>query len=72
MNNSLLEVEVHRMSDGSILLSLEGASYITYMKDEVDKYRVVISGRTCEFDKENDPTKLRWVDTCAYVRVRVC
>ncbi|XP_064397695.1 acetyl-CoA carboxylase-like isoform X2 [Halichondria panicea] len=59
MNGSLLEVEVHCLSDGSLLLSLDGASYTTYMREEVDKYRVVVSGRTCEFDKENDPTKLR-------------
>ena len=59
MNNSLLEVEVHCMSDGSLLLSLDG-TYTTFMKEEVDKFRVVISGQTCEFDKENDPTKLRY------------
>ena len=59
MNQSLLEVEVHRLSDGSLLLSLNGASYTTYMKEEVDKYRVVVSGRTCVFEKENDPRILR-------------
>ena len=59
MNGSLLEVEVHPLTDGSLLLSLDGASYTTYLKEEVDKYRVVISGRTCVFNKENDPTKLR-------------
>lgn len=59
MNKSLLEVEVHRMSDGSLLLSLDGSSHNTYMKEEVDKYRVVIGGKTCVFQKENDPTNLR-------------
>jgi len=59
MNNSILEVEVHCMSDGSLLLSLDGCSHITYMKEEVDKYRVVIGGKTCVFEKENDPTNLR-------------
>ena len=59
MNGSVLEVEVHCLSDGSLLISLDEASYTTYMREEVDKYRVVVSGRTCEFDKENDPTKLR-------------
>ncbi len=47
------------MSDGSLLLSLDGSSYTTYMKEEVDKYRVVIGGRTCVFEKENDPHILR-------------
>ena len=59
LNQSLLEVEVHRLSDGSLLLALNGASYTTYMKEEVDKYRVVVSGRTCVFEKENDPRILR-------------
>ena len=49
------------MSDGSLLLSLDGASHTTYMKEEVDKYRVVIGGKTCVFEKENDPTKLRYM-----------
>ena len=48
------------MSDGSLLLSLDGASHTTYMREEVDKYRVVIGGKTCVFEKENDPTKLRY------------
>ena len=60
MNNSFLEVEVHRMTDGTLLLSLNGASYTTYFKEEVDKYQVVISGRTCTFEKENDPQVLRY------------
>lgn len=59
MNSSMLEIEVHRMSDGSLLLSYNGTSYNTYLKEEVDKYRVVISGKTCVFDKENDPRVLR-------------
>ena len=60
MNDSILEVEVHRMTDGSLLLSLDGSSHITYMKEEVDKYRIVIGGKTCVFEKENDPTNLRY------------
>lgn len=29
------------------------------MKEEVDRYRIVIGNQTCVFDKENDPTILR-------------
>ena len=36
----------------------DGSSHVTYMKEEVDKYRVVIGGKTCVFEKENDPTNL--------------
>lgn len=59
MNGSFKEVDVHRLSDGGMLLSLEGASYTTYMKEEVDRYRIVIGNQTCIFDKENDPSLFR-------------
>ena len=59
MNNSFKEVEVHRLSDGGMLLSFEGSSYTTYMKEEVDRYRIVIGNQTCVFEKENDPSLLR-------------
>lgn len=50
---------MHRLSDGGILLSVDGASFTTYMKEEVDRYRIVIGNQTCVFEKENDPTLLR-------------
>lgn len=59
MNNSYREVEVHRMSDGGLLLSLDGASFTTYMREEVDRYRIVIGNQTCIFEKDNDPSLLR-------------
>lgn len=59
MNDSFKDVEVHRLSDGGMLVSLEGASYTTYVKEEVDRYRVVIGNQTCVFEKENDPSVLR-------------
>jgi len=59
MNNSYKEVEVHRMSDGGLLLSLDGASYTTYMREEVDRYRIIIGNQTCIFEKDNDPSLLR-------------
>ncbi|XP_065065476.1 acetyl-CoA carboxylase-like isoform X2 [Rhopilema esculentum] len=59
MNDSTVEVEVHRLSDGGLLVSHDGNGYTTYMKEEVDGYRIVIQGKTCVFRKENDPTVLR-------------
>ena len=59
MNDSLLQLEVHKMSDGSLLLSLHGASHTTYVKEEAEGYRIVIGGKTCVFEKENDPRVLR-------------
>ncbi|XP_078277863.1 acetyl-CoA carboxylase 2 isoform X2 [Rhinoraja longicauda] len=59
MNDSHVEIDVHRLSDGGLLLSYGGNSYTTYMKDEIDKYRITIGNKTCVFEKEKDPTVLR-------------
>nr|UXL88908.1 acetyl-CoA carboxylase-like 6 isoform 3 [Potamotrygon motoro] len=58
MNDSHIEIDVHRLSDGGLLLSYDGNSYTTYMKEEIDKYRITIGNKTCVFDKEKDPTVL--------------
>ncbi|XP_063545623.1 acetyl-CoA carboxylase [Cydia strobilella] len=59
MNGSFKELEFHKLTDGGTLLSVDGASYTTYLKDEVDKYRIVIGNQTVVFEKEKDPSKLR-------------
>lgn len=59
MNGSCVEVDVHRLSDGGLLLSYDGSSYTTYMKEEVDRYRITIGNKTCVFEKENDPSVMR-------------
>ncbi|XP_044144047.1 acetyl-CoA carboxylase 1 isoform X2 [Bufo gargarizans] len=59
MNNSCVEVDVHRLSDGGLLLSYDGSSYTTYIKEEIDRYRITIGNKTCVFEKENDPSILR-------------
>ncbi|XP_053219260.1 acetyl-CoA carboxylase 2 isoform X2 [Podarcis raffonei] len=58
MNNTHIEIDVHRLNDGGLLLSYDGNSYTTYMKEETDRYRITIGNKTCDFEKENDPTLL--------------
>ena len=58
-NNSYIDLEAHRLSDGGLLLSFDGSSHTTYMKEQVDSYRITIGNRTCVLNKENDPTVLR-------------
>jgi acetyl-CoA carboxylase/biotin carboxylase 1 len=41
-----------------ILLSVDGSSFTTYMREEVDRYRIGIGNQTCVFEKENDPSLL--------------
>uniref|UniRef100_A0A8C1JZQ7 acetyl-CoA carboxylase n=1 Tax=Cyprinus carpio TaxID=7962 RepID=A0A8C1JZQ7_CYPCA len=59
MNDSDIEVDVHRLSDGGLLLSYGGSSYTTYMKEEIDSYRITVGNKTHVFEKERDPTVLR-------------
>ena len=59
MNDSYVEAEAHRMKDGGILINLGGSSYLTFLKEEVDSYRIVVNNKTCVFQKENDPSILR-------------
>uniref|UniRef100_A0A8C2Z2T2 acetyl-CoA carboxylase n=1 Tax=Cyclopterus lumpus TaxID=8103 RepID=A0A8C2Z2T2_CYCLU len=59
LNGSNIEIDVHRLSDGGLLLCYDGSSHITYMKEEVDSYRVTVGNKTCVFVKETDPTMLR-------------
>ena len=51
----------NRLTDGGLLISLDGSSHTTYMKEEVSGYRVIIGNKTCVFEKENDPSVLRFV-----------
>ncbi|XP_022661132.1 acetyl-CoA carboxylase-like isoform X3 [Varroa destructor] len=59
MNGTYRELEAHQLSDDRLLISIDGSSYATYMKEEVDRYRVVIGNQTCVFEKEKDPSVLR-------------
>ncbi|KFR12883.1 Acetyl-CoA carboxylase 2, partial [Opisthocomus hoazin] len=59
MNRTHTEIDVHRLNDGGLLLSYDGNSYTTYMKEEIDRYRITIGNKTCDFEKEKDPTVLR-------------
>ena len=49
-------------------MSIDGSSYTTYMREEVNSYRIVIGNKTCIFEKENDPTALRCTKSalCSY------
>ncbi|XP_053938279.1 acetyl-CoA carboxylase 2 isoform X2 [Cuculus canorus] len=59
MNHTHIEIDVHRLNDGGLLLSYNGNSYTTYMKEEIDRYRITIGNKTCDFEKQKDPTILR-------------
>ncbi len=49
------------MKDGGMLINLDESSCLTFMKEEVDGYRIVINNKSCVFQKENDPSILRYI-----------
>ena len=53
MNQSNVEVEVHRLADGGLLVNYDGNSYVTFLMEDVTSYRVTIGIQTCVFQKEN-------------------
>jgi biotin carboxyl carrier protein len=64
MNGAFIEVFLHRLTDGGSLIRIMNAdgtteSKVVYMREEVESYVVSVGGKTCVFDKENDPTIMR-------------
>jgi len=64
MNGAFVEAYLHRLTDGGSLIRImcsDGTtvSKVVYMKEEVENYVVTVGGKTCIFDKENDPTIMR-------------
>jgi len=58
-NGSKCTVGVRALSDGGILLLLNGRSHSIYWKEEVSATRISVDSKTCLLERENDPTQLR-------------
>lgn len=59
LNGSKCEVGIRALSDGGLLILLNGRSHNVYWKEEVGKTRVSVDSMTCLLEQENDPTQLR-------------
>ncbi|KAI9306564.1 acetyl-CoA carboxylase [Cunninghamella echinulata] len=59
LNGTKTQVGVRDLSDGGLLVSLNGRSHTTYSREEVQATRLMIDGKTCLLEKESDPTQLR-------------
>ncbi|KAI7904359.1 acetyl-CoA carboxylase [Cokeromyces recurvatus] len=59
LNGSKTQVGVRDLSDGGLLISIDGRSHTTYSREEVQATRLMIDGKTCLLEKESDPTQLR-------------
>ncbi|KAH3686396.1 hypothetical protein WICPIJ_002575 [Wickerhamomyces pijperi] len=59
INGSKVEVGVKQLSDGGLLIALDGKSHTVYWKEEVGATRLSVDAKTCLLEVENDPTQLR-------------
>ena len=59
LNQSTLNMEIVRLSDGGILVQLAGVSHCSYFQESLTDYRVTVNNQTAVFEKDNDPSVLR-------------
>ncbi|KAM3067087.1 acetyl-coenzyme-A carboxylase, variant 2 [Clarireedia jacksonii] len=59
INGSKCSVGVRALSDGGLLVLLNGRSHNIYSKEEVGATRLSVDSKTCLLEQENDPTQLR-------------
>ncbi|KAK0630955.1 acetyl-CoA carboxylase [Bombardia bombarda] len=59
INGSKCTVGVRALSDGGLLILLNGRSHNVYWKEEVGATRISVDSKTCLLEQENDPTQLR-------------
>ncbi|KAF9960840.1 acetyl-coenzyme-A carboxylase, partial [Mortierella alpina] len=56
LNGSMISISVRPLTDGGLLVLL---AHTTYSLEEVQATRLMVDGKTCLLEKENDPTQLR-------------
>ncbi|KAF7544682.1 hypothetical protein G7046_g9736 [Stylonectria norvegica] len=59
INGSKCSIGVRALSDGGLLVLLDGRSHNVYWKEEVGATRLSVDGKTCLLEQENDPSQLR-------------
>ncbi|KAJ1656041.1 acetyl-coenzyme-A carboxylase [Dispira simplex] len=71
LNGSKVTVGVRPLTDGGLLILLDGRSHTTYTREEVGATRLLVDGKTCLLEQENDPTQLRSPSPGKLVRLLV-
>ncbi|CAK7347099.1 unnamed protein product [Dovyalis caffra] len=71
MNKSEIEVEIHTLRDGGLLMQLDGNSHVIYAEEEAAGTRLLIDGRTCLLQNDHDPSKLVAETPCKLLRYLV-
>jgi acetyl-CoA carboxylase/biotin carboxylase 1 len=59
LNGGSTMVGCRPLADGGLLVLLDGKSHSIYWREEVGALRLMVDGKTCLIEQENDPTQLR-------------
>jgi acetyl-CoA carboxylase / biotin carboxylase 1 len=59
LNGGRTMVGARPLADGGLLVLLDGKSHSAYWREEVGALRLMVDGKTCLIEQENDPTQLR-------------
>lgn len=59
LNGGRTRVALRPLSDGGLLVGLAGKSHPVYWREEVGMTRLMVDGKTCLIEQENDPTQIR-------------
>ena len=59
MNGGRIVVDARQLADGGLLVFLGGKTRSVYWHEEVGALRLMVDGKTCLIEQENDPTELR-------------
>ncbi|CAG8461604.1 13367_t:CDS:2 [Racocetra fulgida] len=59
LNGSKVQVSIRALSDGGLLVLLDGKSHTCYFRKEAQGTRLMIDDKNCLLEQGNDPTQLR-------------
>lgn len=59
LNGGSTMIGCRPLADGGLLVLLDGKSHSIYWREEVGALRLMVDGKTCLIEQENDPTQLR-------------
>ncbi|OAF72148.1 hypothetical protein A3Q56_00089 [Intoshia linei] len=71
LNDSIMEVNIHKVLDGGLLLTINKCSHMVYVKECPTSYVSMINNKTCVFMKAMDPSLLMSPTTGKLVRYLV-
>lgn len=59
LNQTTVDVGARKLSDGSILVQVDGCAHVVHTEKEVTGTRLIIDNLTCLLPNEHDPSSLR-------------